>query len=172
MKHHIKQLALASIFAALIFVVTAYLPRIPVPPGYIHLGDAFIYIASCLLPVPYAAAAAAVGAAAADALTGYIQWAPGTLVIKAVMAVIIYSRKYKVFNIRNIVASAAAGLAGVAGYYIYEAALLTDFRVAIAGVPYNLVQAACSTVIFAVAAFALDRADIKKHTEKTDSSNI
>ena len=53
---------MAALFAAIITVVTAYVLRIPTGNGYIHLGDSFIFLAASLLPLPYAIAAAAVGA--------------------------------------------------------------------------------------------------------------
>ena len=54
-------LVTSALFAASITVVTAYMLHIPLPTGgYIHLGDALIYLAACLLPVPCAAAAAAI----------------------------------------------------------------------------------------------------------------
>jgi len=165
MRQNTRKIVLASVFAALIFVVTAYLPRFPIPPGYIHFGDAFIYIAACLLPMPYAAAAAAVGAVAADTLTGFAVWAPATLVIKAVMACVFSSRSYKIATARNMLATVIAGLIGTAGYYLYEALVISSFAVALEGVPFNIIQGAGSAVIFAVAAYALDKADIKKITD-------
>ena len=51
----------AALFAAVITLTTAYLLHIPVPTGYVHLGDAFVYLAAPLLPAPYAVAAAANG---------------------------------------------------------------------------------------------------------------
>ena len=59
---HLRQLVLTALFASAITVMTAYILHIPIPTGgYIHLGDALIYLAACLLPAPYAAAAAAQG---------------------------------------------------------------------------------------------------------------
>ena len=63
---------MAALFAAIITVVTAYVLHIPTGNGYIHLGDSFIFLAASLLPLPYAIAAAAVGAGLADALTAYM----------------------------------------------------------------------------------------------------
>ncbi|MHB1154216.1 MAG: TIGR04002 family protein [Eubacteriales bacterium] len=166
MRQNTRKIVLAAVFAALIFVVTAYLPRFPIPPGYIHFGDAFIYIAACLLPGPYAAAAAAVGAVAADTLTGFAVWAPATLVIKAVMALTFSSHSYKIATARNMLAMVIAGLIGTAGYYLYEALFISSFSVALVSVPGNMIQGAGSAVIFAVAALALDKADIKKITDK------
>ena len=84
-KDKIHLLTITALFAAAIAVMTAYLLHIPIPTGgYIHLGDALIYLAACLLPVPYAAAAAAIGAGLADLLTAPM-WVLPTLVIKAVL---------------------------------------------------------------------------------------
>ena len=59
-KEKLHLLVTSALFAASITVVTAYMLHIPLPTGgYIHLGDALIYLAACLLPVPCAAAAAA-----------------------------------------------------------------------------------------------------------------
>ena len=69
-RENLRLLTTTALFAAAITVMTAYMLHIPLPTGgYIHLGDALIYLAACLLPVPYAAAAAAVGAGLADLLT-------------------------------------------------------------------------------------------------------
>ena len=72
MKEHQKlyRLVTAALFAAAIAVMTAYMLHIPIPTGgYIHIGDALIYLAACLLPAPWAMAAGAVGAGLADLLT-------------------------------------------------------------------------------------------------------
>lgn len=66
MRHDISSnrtrlLVTAALFAAVITLTTAYLLHIPVPTGYVHLGDAFVYLAASLLPAPYAVAAAAIG---------------------------------------------------------------------------------------------------------------
>ena len=63
---------------AIVIVMTAYILHIPIgvaSGGYIHLGDAFIFTAACMLPQPYALAVGAIGAGVADLLTAPI-WAP------------------------------------------------------------------------------------------------
>ena len=82
----LRLLCLAALFAGAIAVTTAYLLHIPIPTGgYIHLGDALIYLAACLLPAPYAVGAAMVGAGLADLLTAPL-WVVPTLLIKAMVA--------------------------------------------------------------------------------------
>lgn len=63
-----KLMVLSALLAAMIFLSVAYLFHIPVGAnaGYVHLGDAFIYLAAVLLPRPYAFAASAIGAGFAD----------------------------------------------------------------------------------------------------------
>ena len=56
-------ITVTGLFAAMIALMTAYIFHIPYGAngGYIHFGDALIYIAAILLPRPYALAAAAIG---------------------------------------------------------------------------------------------------------------
>ncbi len=76
-------LTLTGLFAAMITLTTAYLCHIPYGSngGYIHFGDALIYIAAVFLPQPYALTAAAIGAGLADLLTAPA-WMPATIIIK------------------------------------------------------------------------------------------
>ena len=127
----------------------------------IHVGDTFIYLAASVLPLPYAMVAGAIGGALADALTGYVVWAPATFIIKALMALPFHSTGTKIASPRNIIASAVSGLVCTAGYYIYEALLITSFAVAAASLPFNLIQGLISTVLFAAVGFAFDRLKLK-----------
>ncbi|MBR6535800.1 MAG: ECF transporter S component [Lachnospiraceae bacterium] len=52
-QNRLKNMCLAGVLTALVFVFTAYL-HIPSVNGYVHVGDGFIYFAACLLPLPYA----------------------------------------------------------------------------------------------------------------------
>ena len=113
---HLRQLVLTALFASAITVMTAYILHIPIPTGgYIHLGDALIYLAACLLPLPYAAATAAVGAGLADLLTAPM-WVLPTLVIKAVLVLFFTSKSERVLCPRNCAAVVMAGLFSPAAY--------------------------------------------------------
>lgn len=97
----LRLLCLAALFAGAIAVTTAYLLHIPIPTGgYIHLGDALIYLAACLLPAPYAVGAAMVGAGLADLLTAPL-WVVPTLLIKAMVALLFTSRAPRLLCPRN-----------------------------------------------------------------------
>ncbi len=154
---------LTALFAALIFVVTAYVLHIPTPAtgGYIHLGDAFVYLAASMLPAPFAVAAAGIGEALSDALTGSVAYALPTLLIKSAMALCFSSAGCKIVTKRNAVATAGAGVICVAGYYLTEAVLYGSFASPVVEIPANLLQAGASAAIFLIAGRALDRAGIK-----------
>ncbi len=156
----LKTLTLSAVFCGLIFLATAYLPRIPFPGGYVHIGDVVLYISAVVLPTPYACAVGAIGAGLADALTGYIIWMPGTVIIKACMAVVFSPRHMKFTSARNMLATLYAGLICVGGYYIYEVLLTSSFTVPLASIVFNLVQASLSAVIYIILGLIIDRTNI------------
>ena len=139
---NLKLMALAAMFAAMICVTTAYLFHIPVGVnnGYIHLGDAFIYLAAAFLPWPYAIGAAAVGAATADILTGAAVWAVPTMIIKALMVLPFSSKGHRILGLRNIMG------------------VLFSF----AGIWPGILQSIGGGLLFLLLGVALDKADMKQ----------
>ena len=103
-KKNTRLLCVAAIFTALVFVVTAYL-HIPTNNGYIHVGDGIIYLAACLLPWPYAIAVGACGALLADCLTGFAVWAPASVIIKALTALLFTAKSVVWFAFSNSLSS-------------------------------------------------------------------
>jgi uncharacterized repeat protein (TIGR04002 family) len=162
MKKNFSGFALAALFTALIFVATAYLPRIPiVGGGYIHVGDTVIYLAACFLPRRLAMAAGGLGGALADVLTGFPLWAPFTLVVKMLLVPPFTDRSEKLLCARNIAALFAAFPITAGGYYIAEWILTGSTSVPLASLPYNLLQAAGSAVLYVCIAFQMDRVRLK-----------
>ena len=156
----IKLTCFAGIFTAIVFVFTAYL-HIPSHTGYTHVGDAFIYLAACLLPLPYAMFVGAGGALLADCLTGFAIWAPGSVIIKTA-AVVFFSRKgKKIISLRNILALLPAWALCIGGYYLYEALITGNFVSPAVGIPGYITQSALSTILFVIAGLAMDKLDIK-----------
>lgn len=168
LKHnHIRLITLAAVLCALVFVATAYLPRIPLGAGgYVHIGDAFIYLAASLLPLPYACAVGAIGAGLADALTGYIVYTPGTALIKAAMALFFTYKNRKILCARNLTAVVPAGAVCAVGYYLYDVILTKSFAAPLAWIWGNVLQAVASAVIFVVLGFVFDRFNLKSNIMK------
>ncbi len=153
MSHHRygtpAKIALAAVFAALVFVVSSQIPPIPIPAtgGYFNVGETTIYIAALLFGPFVGALSGGIGAAFSDVYLGFGVFAPGTLVIKGAEGAIvgflnIKLRKY----IKNSTACAvisvlAGGLVMVLGYFIYEQLVLGyPLAAALAEVPLNLGQ--------------------------------
>lgn len=156
----ITLMCMAGVFTALVFVVTAYL-HIPTNNGYIHVGDGIIYLAACLLPWPYAMVVGAGGALLADCLTGFAIWAPASVVVKALTALLFTSKKDSIITLRNSLALLPAALVCAGGYYLYEALLYGNFVAPLAGIPASITQSVASSIIFLVAGFSLDKMKIK-----------
>ena len=164
------RLILSALFAALIAVFTAFVSiKTGINDGYLHFGDSLVYLAGCMLPLPYAAAAAAVGGALADVLGGAAVWAPFSAVIKALNTLpfaLVYACRLtkspqRILNKATAWMPLASGLITILGYFLAEG-LLYSFPTAAVSCLASLVQAAGSAVLYYAAAAALDRVQIKK----------
>ncbi len=159
-KNKLKTMTLTGVFTAIVFIFTAYL-HIPSHIGYVHIGDGFIYFAACLLPTPYAVFVGAVGALLADGLTGYLIWAPASVIIKA-LTVFCFSQKGKFMSGRNLFGLLPAGLLCIFGYYLYEALITGSFLAALSCIHMNVIQAVLSSVLFVFLAFTADKLSLKE----------
>ena len=147
-RDRLRKITMTALMIALTCVLTSVI-RIPSPTkGYMNLGDSAVLLGGWLLGPLYGAVAGAVGSALADFFAGYTIYVPGTLVIKAIMALVIslgpylFARSGKkhlriVFAVSAVIAEAVM----VIGYYLYEAAIIGEgFVAAFAGVSGNVMQ--------------------------------
>lgn len=155
-KERIRLMTRTAVFAALIYVFTAYF-HVPSHTGYTHIGDAFLYLAACLLPGGYAAAAGAIGAGLADLLSGYAIWFPGTVLIKALAALCFSHGGEKMICRRNLLALIPAWIFCVGGYTLYEGLITGNFLAPLAGIPGYLTQSFLSTALFLLLGVSFDR---------------
>lgn len=155
-------LTTAALFAALSCVTTAYLFHIPfgTSGGYIHIGDAIIYLAAALLPTPYAMLAGGLGGALADLLTAPI-WAPATFIIKMLITLPMTSQQGKIINRHNVLGTVFAGIISILGYFTAECIIYGSVAAVLPSMVGNLIQAIGSTVLFLVLGHALDRFHIR-----------
>ena len=170
-----KNVVITGLLAAMMFFTTAYILHIPiVGGGYIHLGDAVLYMAAALLPTPYAMAVGVIGGGLADVLTGAAIWAPATVIIKAVMAMAFTAKNDRFLCRRNLLATLPAGAVCVIGYYVAEVIMLclsgSTFGVAagaaVAAIPFNVGQAVGSGAAFILLAAAMDRLGVKQRLNR------
>lgn len=162
-KHSTKYLTSSAMFAALILVLTYF--HTPMPNangGYVHLGDAVIFLAACIMPLPYACAVAAVGAGLADIISGFAIWAPATIIIKILLVLMFTSKRDKILCKRNAIALIPALIITVAGYYVAEAIIYGNWATPVASVIGNVMQWLGSCVVYVLVAISLDKVSIKK----------
>lgn len=149
-KNRTQRIVFTALLTALACVTTMAV-KIPTPlGGYVNLGDTVVLLAAALLSPLYAVFAAGVGSALADLFSGYALYAPATLVIKALMALIFYalikaSRGKKPLLARTVGALLAA-LWMVMGYYIFEG-FLYGFGASLVNIPANAIQGAVGAVL-------------------------
>ena len=160
-KNHTKLMCISGIFSALVFVITAYL-HIPTYNGYVHCGDGLIFLAACILPMPYSIVVGALGAMLADLLTGFAIWAPGSMLIKGALAALFSYKAKKILTTKNLIMLLPAALISVVGYYLYEALITGNFVASLAGIPASIIQAVASSIVFVVAGVAMDKYNIKE----------
>ena len=152
----------------LIIVCTMFV-RIPIPltTGYVHLGDAMIFLSVLLLGWRYGAIAAAFGSTLGDLLSGFAMWAPWTFVVKGGMAIIAgvillsiskMDKKNSLFG--NLVAMIPAGIFMVVGYFVAEGFMYGNWMAPWIGVPWNIGQFAVGIALAIIIQKALGKANI------------
>lgn len=163
----LKNIILTALFASIITVTTAYILHIPVGTngGYIHVGDCFIYLAACFLPLPYAMLAGAIGGGLADLLTAPM-WILPTVIIKSLIAIPFSSKKDKILNKRNVFALFIAGIITCFGYYVAEALMFGNWAAPLASMLGSVIQALGSGLLFSIVAAALDKGSVKAKLAK------
>lgn len=160
---NLRKLVLAALLAALCTVMTMVI-QIPSPmQGYVNLGDCAVLLAAWLLGPVYGGVAAGVGSMLADILSGYAHYAPGTLVIKLVMAVVaavvlrtVKSKSAALVLPAQVAGGALAEIIMVTGYFGYASLWLGKGLAAVASVPGNVFQGivglGCALAVYALLA--------------------
>ena len=165
------KICFTGLMAAIIAVFTAFV-KMPtgINDGYLHFGDSMIYLAACLLG-PLGALSAAIGGALADILAGAAIWAIPTAIIKALNAVpfiimmSLYKKKTgknKIINWYTVPMVVVSGLITIFGYLLAEG-LMYSFPTAWTSVPFSIIQAVGSAVVFIIIGLALDAVKIQKY---------
>lgn len=167
-KEQLLRIVVAALFVALVYVTTML--AIPLPRGNLNFGEACVLL-SGLTVGPFGAVAAAIGAALADASSGYMIYVPATLIIKFLTAGCV-CLLYRFFGKPGRPAGSEDGSAGkarivaaaafcipaecimIGGYFLYEWILSESLAVAVTTLPGNLVQALAG-VLVAVLLYAL-----------------
>ena len=115
-----KEITLTAVMAAFVFIAT-FIPKIPIPLGYAHLGDAAIFLIVFVCGRKIGILSGVVGSALADLLGGFPIWILPTIFIKAGMAEIFYKLREKNIFIGLIAACLFMSLGyTLAGAFLYD----------------------------------------------------
>ena len=151
-----KRLALAGQLCGATLLLTLLSIPLPSGYGYVNLGDAGVYLCALLLPGGLGALAAGVGAALADLILGWAVYAPVTLLIKgltALLAGLALRRAKKAGLPLSLLCCLLVPLVSLLccllvplGYFLYETILLTAPVAAVNVLP-NALQAAIGAAL-------------------------
>ena len=159
----IRKLVLAALMAALCTIMTMVIQGPSPMQGYVNLGDCAVLMSAWVLGPLYGGAAAGIGSALADLLSGYAHYVPGTFAIKLVMAVaaalIFRAATKKGLSPSSVLLGQIAGgvvaeVIMVLGYFAYASLWLGKGLAAAASIPGNIVQGVfglvAATVVYTV----------------------
>ena len=160
----IRKLVLSALMAALCTVMTMVI-QVPSPmQGYVNLGDCAVLISAWMLGPLYGGAAAGIGSALADLLSGYAHYVPGTFAIKFLMAAaaaLILRAMTKKAPSAMLAGQVAGGVAAevimVLGYFAYASLWLGKGLAAAASIPGNIVQGIAGIAIGMALAVVLQK---------------
>lgn len=144
-----RDIVFTALMTALVFLAT-FVPHIPIPLGYAHLGDAVIFLLALRAPRRAALTAACLGSALADLLGGFALWVIPTLVIKYGMAELVRRiarpQHGAAGRMRLVTALAASSIWMAAAYTLAGAVLYGSYTAALASAPGLLAEGAVNSI--------------------------
>ncbi len=167
-KHTAEKITICALMTALVCVATIVI-QIPIPLGYMHLGNTVILMTAYLLGPKSGAFAAGAGSALADLLTGFAIWCIPTLIIKGLMGFVIgYLAQSKSGELPRLFSAktALAAVTGIAvmifGYFIGGSILYGSVYTGALQIPGLAIEGAIGLGLFYVLTAMLEKAGIRK----------
>lgn len=163
-----KKLTLTALAIALVCVTTAY-THIPIPLGYMHLGNVCILLCSFLFPAEIGLLAGGVGSALSDLLTGFPQWIIPTLIIKSLMGYAVSKIAHnktgsaRMLTVRTAVAAVTGILIMIAGYFIAGILLYDGVAASLPQIPGLSLEGILGIAGFYLIGIALEKAKIQRY---------
>ena len=166
-KMSVQKLCINALMIALVCVTTAVI-QIPIPLGYMHLGNVMILVAGVFFGPVTGLLAGGIGSALADLLTGFAVWVIPTLVIKSIMGYAIGriawgNAKTLQHNMLRIAIGNIIGIIiMVAGYTIFGSILYGSIAAGLEQVPGLVTEGILAIVVFYVVYAAMSAAKVTK----------
>lgn len=140
-----KKMIITALFTAMVFVVTMI--SIPIPFGFLNIGDALIMLMAITLPLPMTMFIGGVGSMMADFALGYSQYALFTFFIKGLEGAIVYYLYHHTKKFRKVLPFVAAGTWIVVMYGLTDVFLFQSWYQLIPSMSYNVFQGVGSAII-------------------------
>ncbi|MDO4522093.1 MAG: ECF transporter S component [Eubacteriales bacterium] len=166
-KMSVQKLCVDALMIALVCITTAVI-QIPIPLGYMHLGNVTILAAGVFFGPMTGLLTGGIGSALADLLTGYAVWALPTLIIKSVMGYVIGRAAWSVcrnprFTRVSVLLGSLAGLAVmVIGYTVFGSLLYGSVAAGLSQVPGLVTESVMGLAVFYVIAAAFTASHVTK----------
>lgn len=160
MNQKLRNLVYTAMLMALCCVATLVIKIPTVTGGYLNAGDIVVVLAALLAGPLYGGVAAGFGSGLADVISGYMSYAPGTLVVKgcaAVVAALIFRACRKKSFGFALLSAICGEIIMVLGYFVFEDFILGYGAAAAAEIPGNAAQAAVGIVGGLALYFALNK---------------
>lgn len=160
-----------AVSIAIVCVLTMF-PQIPIPLGYMHLGNACILLVGSLFGPVTGLLAGGLGSALADLITGYSQWILPTLIIKSIMGyaagALSHGKegRYKMSSVHTLLASAAAIVIMITGYFIGGSILYGSIATGATQIPGLTVEGVLGIVLFYAFGIALEAAKVPQRLHR------
>ena len=177
-----SRIVMTGIMTSLVLISTmVFRIHVPFTQGYVHLGDAAIFMAVLILGKKYGTFAAGVGSALADLFSGYAYYAPWTLVVKGLMAFVVgaaleyYEKKGQGENgtpwlnskgklpLLELLAMLFGGIEMTVGYYISASLMHGNWYTPLFSIPGNIGQFIVGMILATVLATALYKTPARKY---------
>jgi uncharacterized membrane protein len=157
-----RSICITAVMTAFICIMTI-VPRIPIPLGYAHLGDAAIFLVVLYAGHREGAVAASLGSAFADFLGGFPIWILPTILIKYCMVIILWHIvKKHAADIHVLSAYAFCGLClsggwMVIGYTLFGSILYGGIAVGLTSAPGLFLEGVVNIAAAIAAGAVLER---------------
>ena len=156
-----RELTLTAVMSAFVFIAT-FVPKIPIPLGYAHLGDAAIFIIVVMFGRKVGILSGCFGSMLADLIGGFPIWIGPTLIIKWLMTetfvrIAKLDEFFDYYSPRTIAALILAGIVMAMGYTLTGALLYDSLEAGLSSAPGLLIEG----LVNAVAAVFIGTAILK-----------
>lgn len=165
-----NQICSIALFMALVCVSTLFF-KIPIPLGYAHLGNGFIFLAAVFLGNPGGMLCAGIGSALADMFGGWYAWMLPTLIIKCLMGFLVSAIAHdkegnaKILSKRTYLALLVGTVEMVFGYFVAGSILEGNIVAGAAQIPGLLGEDIVGIILFFILGIALEKAGVKRLIE-------